>query len=78
MPNPVYTYVYWKLLVFLVSLFKNEPENTVKYLNSSIWRIERTLTSTNTPVPSGPGIIGFEGVFHILQTPKLESHHPIF
>ena len=36
--------------------------------NSSIWPIDRTLSSAITPGQSGPGSGGNEGVLHLLQS----------
>ena len=39
-----------------------------KWLNISIWHIDRTLTGTTSPGQSGPGSNGNEGVLHITQS----------
>ena len=41
-------------------------------LNSSIWPIDRTLSSASTPSQSGPGSDGNEGVLRISQSSKTE------
>ena len=46
--------------------------HTVKWLNSSIWAIDGTLTDTTTSGQSGPGSNGNEGVLYIPQRTKTE------
>ena len=41
--------------------------HTVKWLNNSIWPIDRTITGANTLGQSGPGSNDNEGVTHIFQ-----------
>ena len=46
--------------------------------NSSIWPIDRTLSSATTPDKSEPGSDGNEGVLHIPKAPALlEPHYEI-
>ena len=42
-----------------------------KWLNSSIWPIDGTVTGTTTLGQSGPGSNSNEGVFHIPQSSKM-------
>ena len=42
-------------------------------LSSSIWPIDRTLSSDITPGLNGPGSNGNEGVLHILQSSRTEA-----
>ena len=44
-------------------------------MNTSIRPIDMTLTGTTSPEQSGSGCNGNEEVFHIPQTPRLESHY---
>ena len=44
---------------------------TVKWLNSSIWPIDETLSGTITPSQSGPRSNGDEGVHDILKDWRL-------
>ena len=48
-----------------------------KWLNSSMWPINGTLTGTTTPGQSEPESNGNEGVLHIPQTLEMEPHHQI-
>ena len=57
-----------------LSGFKNRFKYS-KWLNSSIWPIDGSLTGTTTLGQSGPGSNGNEGVLHIPQTPRLELHY---
>ena len=41
--------------------------------NSSIWPIDGTLSGTTTPVQSGPGRNGSEGVLHVSQSSLIRS-----
>ena len=53
-----FKYSYVKIVIlFNVNCFKSS-----KWLNNSIWCIDRALTGTTTPVQSGPGSDGNEGV----------------
>ena len=45
--------------------------HTVKWLNSSIWPIDETLTGTTTTSQSGHGNNGNEGILHILQSSRI-------
>ena len=45
----------------------------VKWLNSSIWPIDVTLTGTPTLAQSGPGGNSNEGVLHFPQSPRTEA-----
>ena len=40
----------------------------IKWLNSSIWLLDETLTGTTILDQSGPGSNGYEGVLHIPET----------
>ena len=44
--------------------------------NSSIWAIDRTLSGTNTPGPSGPGSDGNEMIFRIPQSSSITEASP--
>ena len=44
--------------------------HTGKWLNSSIWPIDQTLTGTTTPGQSGRGGNGKESVLHIPQNSR--------
>ena len=44
---------------------------------SSIWGIERSLSSASTPNQSGPGSDGYEGVSHILQNSNITGFLPL-
>ena len=44
-----------------------------KFLNWSIWPIDRNLTGTTTLSQSGPGSNGKDGALHILQISKTET-----
>ena len=44
--------------------------------NSSIWPIDRTLSSATTPSLSGPGSFGNEGVLHIPQISDISTASP--
>ena len=47
--------------------------HTVKWLNSSIWNIDGTKTSTTTLSQSGPESNGNEEVLHIPQSLRTET-----
>ena len=65
--------------VILIIQFNISHLHTVKWfqkrLNISIWTIDWTPTGTTTPGPSEPESNDNEGVLHIPQTSRLESHH---
>ena len=44
--------------------------------NSSIWSIDRTLSSATTPGQSGPGSNGNEGILRILQSSSITEASP--
>ena len=44
---------------------------TVKWLNSSIWPLDGTLTSSTTPGESGPESNGNKGVLYIPQSSRI-------
>ena len=46
-------------------------------LNSSIWRIDRTLSGATTPSHSGPETDGNEGVLRILQISSITGTSPL-
>ena len=48
-------------------------QQIVKWLNSSIWLIYRTLPGTTTPGQSGPVSKGNEGVLHNFRSSKTDS-----
>ena len=60
---------FWVLLCS-VNLFTYNLDSfkSRKWLNSSIWLIDETLTGTATPGQGGPESNGNEGAFHIFQT----------
>ena len=49
--------------------------NNYKWLNSTIWPIDGTLTGTTTLGQSRPESDGYEEVLYIPQTLRLEPHH---
>ena len=46
--------------------------------NSSIWPIDRTLSSTTSPGQSGPGSEDNEGVFHVPQSSRIIGASPFW
>ena len=49
-----------------------------KWLNSSIWPIDGTLTGITNPDQSGPESNGNEAVIHILQTPSASPSGAVY
>ena len=47
--------------------------HTVQLSNSSIWPIDKTISGATSPVQSGPGSNGYEGVLHISQSFRTEA-----
>ena len=62
----VLTFIFCQHYSFVCTLLNSFKYS--KWLNSSIWLVEETLTGTIIPGPSKPRGNGNEGVFHISQS----------
>ena len=69
--------VLFQMIQFSISTqFKCKNRKLSRPQLSSIWPIDRTLSIATTPIQSGPGSDGNEGVLHIPQSPSITGTSP--